>query len=70
MKNYKIYSLDQVGRIDRAQDMECADDLDALDWAEKTAGHGPGLEVWQGSRLVARVKPGNAPLNARDRNSL
>jgi hypothetical protein len=70
MKNYKIYSLDEVGHIALAQNMECADDLDALDWAENAAGHGPGMEVWQGSRLVARVKPGNAPLNAQDRRSL
>ena len=28
------------------------------------------VEVWDGSRLVARVKPGNAALNAQDSYSL
>ena len=70
MKNYKIYSLDAVGRVSPAQDLSCVDDLDALDWAEKAAGHGAGMEVWQGSRLVARVKPCNAPLDVLDRRSL
>ncbi len=70
MKNYKIYSLDKVGHIASAQDLDCVDDLDALDWAEKTASHGTGMEVWQGSRLVARVKARNAPLETADRYSL
>jgi hypothetical protein len=70
MKNYKIYSLDAVSRTALAQDLTCVDDLDALGWAEKIASHGAGTEVWQGSRLVARVKAGNAPLETADRHSL
>lgn len=69
MRHYKVYSLDRTGRIALAQDVECRDDLDALAWAEHAASR-EVLEVWQGARLVARVKPGNAPLDSQDRTSL
>ena len=69
MKQYRVYSLDQAGRIALAQDVHCRDDLDALTWAENAVGR-EGLEIWEGARLVARVKPDNAPLNAGDRRSL
>ena len=69
MKHYRVYSLDSAGRIALAQEVECRDDLDALGWAEKATGH-DGLEVWDGSRLVARIKQDNLPLDTADRQSL
>lgn len=69
MQHYKLYSLDARGRIAQAHDFECRDDLAALAEGEKEcADH--NVEIWQGSRLVARVKQGNAPLNTQDRRSL
>jgi hypothetical protein len=69
MRHYRVYTLDPAGRIFLAQNVQCRDDLEALDWAEKAAGH-DDLEVWDGSRLVARVKPEDAPLTAADHSSL
>jgi len=66
MKQYRVYSLDKAGHIAQAQNVECRDDLDALEWAQAAAGR-DGLEVWDGARLVARVKPHNSPLETGDR---
>jgi len=52
-----------------ALSQNCRDDLDALDEGVRRAGKS-AVEVWHGARLVARVKLGNAPLNARDSRSL
>lgn len=68
MKHYRIYSLDTGGRIAAAQDIEFTDDSDALDWAQK-ARHREDMEIWQGSRLVAKIRAGNAPPNSGDRYS-
>lgn len=69
MHHYRFYNLGRDNRIVSAQDVDCRDDLDALDAGEKASGAGP-VEIWQGKRLVARVKEGNAPLNVFDRTSL
>lgn len=69
MRHYRVYSLDPAGHIALAQDVQCQDDLEALSWAEQAAAH-ESVEVWQGARLVAKVKPGNAPLDGNDRTSL
>jgi hypothetical protein len=69
MQSYRVYSLDHSGHISRARDVECRDDLDALALAEQTARR-ESMEVWQGARFVARVKPDNAPLTPDDRTSL
>lgn len=69
MQHYRLYSLDRQGRIASAHDLNCRDDLAALAEGEKECvSH--SVEIWQGSRLVARVKQGNEPLNAQDKRSL
>jgi hypothetical protein len=66
---YRIYQLDGEGRIALARGVSCPDDLAALAEAEyHSAGH--PVEVWQGARLVARVKADNLPLDAADPTSL
>jgi hypothetical protein len=69
MRHYRVYSLDHSGQISRARDVECRDDLDALALAEQAARR-ESMEVWQGTRFVARVKQDNAPLDSNDRTSL
>lgn len=69
MKRYRINCLDSHGHITLAQEVACRDDLDALAEAERLCEHND-VEVWDQSRLVARVKAGNAPLNAQDHLSL
>jgi hypothetical protein len=69
MQHYKVYALDRAGHVALAQEVECRDDLDALARAEQLASRA-SLEVWQGTRFVARIKPDNAPLTSDDRTSL
>ncbi len=68
MQQYKFYFLDERGHVFRAVDREMRDDVSALEVAQTlSAMH--AIEVWQGSRQVARVKPGDAPSSVYDRQS-
>ncbi len=69
MHRYRICSLDVQGQIFDAFELACRDDLDALAEGERLSDKS-AVEVWDGSRLVARVKPGNAALNTQDSYSL
>ena len=67
--NYRFYCLDSLERIVSTKDVAARDDLAALLEAEKDCEEF-AVEIWQGVRRVARVKLGNAPLEAQDRMSL
>ena len=69
MRRYRIYALDEAGRVARSHDFDCRDDLLALAEGERQSDAN-AVEVWEGARLVARVKPGNAPLDTQDSRSL
>ena len=65
MSDYSFHSLDAHGMAALSQRIICRDDLDALEeGVRRSAVH--AIEIFQGSRLVARVKPGNAPLDPTD----
>ena len=66
---YRLYCLDEIGRIISARSFVAQDDLMALQEAEGSCEKN-AIEVWQATRLVARVKLGNAPLIPSDRMSL
>ncbi|MEY4965620.1 MAG: hypothetical protein RL274_1203 [Pseudomonadota bacterium] len=53
MQHYRLYHLNQTGRIVAAQDLQCQDDLDALQKAEREHH---SVELWQDIRLLARLK--------------
>lgn len=65
-----LYSLllFRDGERVRNIDNHYLEDLDALDAAYGVSG-GHSVEVWQGARLVARVKQGNAAITVEDRLS-
>lgn len=67
--SYSLRLLDPEGRVVSRRSLPLHDDLDALDEAVRHA-RSQAVEVWQGQRLVARVKPGNAPLDVNDNRSL
>lgn len=70
MLEYKLYRLDGTTRhIVSIRGVVARDDLDALAEAEKLCD-ASAIEVWQGTRCVARVKKDNAALDASDRTSL
>jgi hypothetical protein len=55
MQHYRLYHLSQTGRIVSAQDLQCQDDLDALQEAEREREN-HNVELWQDIRLLARLK--------------
>jgi hypothetical protein len=69
MKPYRICCLDIDGRVSLAFDLVCRDDLAALTEGESVC-EGSAVEVWDGRRLVARIKADNAPLTAQDHECL
>lgn len=69
MTRYAIRSVDEEGAVLLTQRLACSDDLEALAEGVRHAGH-HAVEIFDGSRLVARVKLGNAPLDSRDARCL
>ncbi len=56
MASYRIYRLDQYGRIaGGGDDFPFSCDREALGHAQSMAEHYPAVEVWQGTRRVGRV---------------
>ena len=55
MRNYRVYSYDQM-RHDVAADLiEAASDEEVIE-AVETSGFGSKCEIWDGDRLVARLE--------------
>ena len=69
MNSYDIYRLYDGARTAIKRSVECRDDLDALAAAKKESPE-QVVEVWEGSRFVARVKENDAALTAEDTRSL
>ena len=69
MRDYRIFLLDSQGHIYLSHEVQCRDDLAALAEGEKLSSKS-AVEVWDESRLVARVKAKNMALNSEDRRSL
>jgi hypothetical protein len=55
MRHYRIYSLDQTGRICLAEDFECANDREA-EQEGKLHAEKHAIEVWERTRLVASIE--------------
>jgi hypothetical protein len=56
---FRIYQIDDRGHICGADNVQCADDGEAIAAARAAAGR-KGVEVWQGARQVA-VLPASTP---------
>lgn len=54
MATYRLYCLDGVEKVESAEWIEAGDDEAALEAAEDLRG-GRTCELWQNSRLVARM---------------
>ncbi len=65
-RQYRILYLAPAQDIAREEKLSAQDDLDALDRIE-TVSNDHDVELWEGLRKVARVKPHHAPLDAHDR---
>lgn len=57
MPHYRLYLLNSdTGRIDRAEELEAADDVSAIAQARLRQDRVP-LEIWQEKRKVAHIEP-------------
>jgi hypothetical protein len=54
MAGYRLYFLDDNGRIRDAAEFECADDVEALTQAHSRAD-GRDMELWSGARVVSKI---------------
>ena len=69
MSTYSIRSFHHDTSVVVSRSFRCKDDLAALDeGVRRSVGH--AVEVWQGERLVARVKQGNIALDSSDARCL
>ena len=51
---YRLYLMTRTGRIERAFDLECEDDAQAIREAQTRAA-GAMAELWSGKRLVKKL---------------
>jgi hypothetical protein len=57
MRPYRIFVLDQDGHIKQPPEIvECPDDQTAIEKAKQLLD-GKVIEIWESSRLVARLAP-------------
>ncbi|MBV8976701.1 MAG: hypothetical protein JO261_02140 [Alphaproteobacteria bacterium] len=63
MDTYRVYWLDEDGRITKGEYAQFRDDEEAQDVARRLAGNGYTIEIWQADRRVLRLDShGSAPL--------
>ena len=53
-EHYRLYPLDNRGRIEGSHDATCADDQQAIALAQRIVATGGQVEVWAARRLVGR----------------
>jgi hypothetical protein len=53
--DYRLYFLDEAGRIQQGVDLECATDEEAIEVAEQHRD-GHDLELWSGARVVHKFR--------------
>jgi hypothetical protein len=60
MAEYRIYQLDRTARICSGEWAECVGDAEAEARARSYLGHWPVVEVWIGTRRVAKMTAAGA----------
>jgi hypothetical protein len=56
MHNYRVVTVDDAGKLGRQRSFVCANDDDAIVWANQLVDETP-VELWSGARFVARLEP-------------
>jgi hypothetical protein len=59
MTFYRIYELNEFGRIVSGIDVVCPDDEAAFDHAAALFGQSARAEIWQGARCLGRLHGGS-----------
>jgi hypothetical protein len=60
MPAYRLYVVGSDGRLIASEDIECADDQEAIKKAAQAAKHS-GIELWERGRCVDRLLPAPSP---------
>jgi hypothetical protein len=61
MALYRVYMIGPDDHIKEAENIECATDQEACAEAQRRLDRHPAAEVWEGRRLVARIRaPGQS----------
>ena len=60
MPSYQIYTVGSDGRFIAVEELECADDQEAIKKATQAA-KGSGIELREGDRCVVRLLPAPSP---------
>lgn len=58
LENYRIYRLDDIGRIAPTELIAASDDSDAIGKARTIARNARKCELWHGRRLVVSLNSG------------
>lgn len=56
MLEYRLYVLDQIGKIVERIDLECANDAEAVSDG-KTFSQKNDVEIWRGQKVVTILHP-------------
>ena len=64
MPNYRIVTIDEVGKPGRHRGFVCENDQDAIVWAKQLLDEAP-IELWSGARFVIRLDAQSALKNKR-----
>ena len=56
MMNFRFFTFDSMGRIDRGLERECQSDDEALRFAKQQT-NAASVEVWREQRLIAKLHP-------------
>lgn len=59
MAKYRMYSLNEFGRISYAEDLDAEDDQQAVALVRELSPKARICEVWESRRLVATIKAGD-----------
>ena len=59
MPKYRMYSLNEFGRISYAEDLDAEDDQQAVALVRELSPKARISEVWERRRLVATIKAGD-----------
>ena len=64
MASYRIYKLNQTGRIVVGVDVLCSNDEAAFVWAASAFGAKTRAEIWQGTRCLGSLPDAVEPQSA------
>ena len=59
MPGYRIDFIDDSGHVIESRHMYCVDDAQVHRWASSWVGQYPSIDIWEGVRSVAHIKPGD-----------